>query len=690
MKIMSWQRTILTGGVTVFLMMLLAQPHEAAAATPPLLVQETEAQLVAAGCERVELRNNKAMVAAESLDWQAVVPTDATGEALLFCPPQLNKGYGPEGDGRVAGLITPAYALPGGPISGVGIAKWLYNNAGKIASNSARYASSPLLSTINDVLYWLLLLLFIILTLVAQWLIAILVNILVPLITLSSFVNNEVVRKAWPVVLSVANMGFLLALVLIALLTALRLEVGGGVKRLLPRLLIAALLVNFSLVIGGVILDASRIIMALIPPVFNLRLTMLPTKLEVKADLANITKSVQDMVSEFATGGSSLIGYLSPISGWSEVLAVVLSAVITWIIALSLAVVIFGLLIRYIMLILLLIVSPLAYLFIALPGASGLAKKWWTTFMRYVIYGPVVLFILMAAVGADRLIDASGFFNVNDTKQAGYQAILKAIVFSAALVAAAMAGRYAGILGAAAAISVATGAGRRVRGMAYGGTKGIAKGVAAPVTVPARFAAREGRKYLGKQAQGFLGAAGARIMAGFGYGKGAPPPGKKLGEAVFGKPLTREQRAQAAAAKSFKPTGAKQAQMDDSVQRSDAWRPSLLRQEHVGGALSKEQRVFIMKDMENTPENRAYKVALAGNAEAVRKMEADERSRIESLDVNLEVDLPTTGVDADTAKKNKKKNKENAIENEINRAVQKAYYTSLDRLHRQSQQPTTP
>ncbi len=187
-----------------------------------------------------------------------------------------------------------------------------------------------------------------------------------------------------------------------------------------------------------------------------------------------------------------------------------------------------------------------------------------------------------------------------------------------------------------------------------------------------------------------MGAAGARIMAGFGYGKGAPPPGKKLGEAVFGKPLTREQGGQAAAAKSFVPTGATQAARDTSVRSSGAWAPSLLRQEYVGGALSKGQREFIMRDMENTPQNRAYKVALAGNAEAVRNMGADERSGIENLDVNLEVDLPTTGVGGATATANRKQNRENAIKNEINRAIQKAYYTSLDRLHRQSQQPTTP
>jgi len=685
---MTWHRTIFTGGLVVFLMTVLAQPHEAAAA-PPLLVQETEAQLVAAGCERVELKDNKALMAARSLDWQAVVPADATGEALLFCPPSVTGEYSATGgDGRVAGFTATADAAVA-PWIGAALAKWIGGT--NVVSNAGRYVTSPTLSVINDVLSGLLYLLFTLLAEVAKWLISILSVFIIPLLTVSSFVNNELVRKAWPVVLGIANMGFLLALVFIALLTALRLDVGGGVRRLLPRLLIAALLVNFSLVIGGVILDASRIVMALIPPVFNTGFTQVATAVQVKADLASLFDKVQKMVSKFLAAEDPVVQYINPIKGWGEVVAAVLEAIVAWIVALAIAVVVVGLLIRYIMLILLLIVSPMAYLFVAIPGAGGLAKKWWTTFMRYVIYGPVVLFILMAALSVNGYINVGGFFDVTKANQAAYKEILGAVVFSALMVAAAMAGRYAGIVGSATAIALATGAGRRVRGMAYGGTKGIAKGVAAPVTVPARFAAKEGRKYLGKQAQGFLGAAGARVMARFGYGKGAPPPGKKLGERVFGKPLTPEQGRQAAAAKSFVlPTGGTQAQRDDSVRRSGAWTPSLLRQEHVGGALSKQQREFVIRDMESTPQNRAYKVALAGNAEAVRNMEADERSRIENLDVNLEVDLPTTGVGGATAAANRDQNKKNAIENEINRAVQKAYYTSLDRLHRQSQQPTTP
>lgn len=672
----------------VFLMMGLAQPHEAAAATPPLLVQETEAQLVTAGCERVKVADAKAMQAAGALDWQAVVSSDATGEALLFCPPSVVGENGlPKGDGQVAGLT--AYAAQN--------ANPLDNSWDEWLQRAVRYMlpGAGLLAEINDAVAFVFWLFFTFLAKVAQWLIYTLSTYIEPLLSLSSFVNNEVVRKAWPVVLGVANMGFLLALVLIALLTTLRLEVGGGVRRLLPRLLIAALLVNFSLVIGGVILDASRIIMALIPPIFDSSFDSMATMLVLKANMAIIFYNVQQSLATGFSLDSAALSYINPVKGWDQVLATILNAVVAWIIALALAVVIVGLLIRYLMLLLLLIVSPLAYLFVALPGASGLAKRWWTMFMRYVIYGPVVLFILMAALSVDELIDVGGFFDVSNAneeiaiRQRAYWEILGAAVFSAALVAAAMAGRYAGIVGSATAIGIATGTGRRVRGIAYGGAKGIAKGVAAPVTVPARFAAKEGRRYLGKQAQGFLGAAGARIMAGFGYGKGAPPPGKKLGERVFGKPLTREQRGQAAAAKAFVPTGATQAQRDASVRGSTAWTPNSLRQEHVGGSLSQAQRESIM-DMENTKENRAYKVALAGNAEAVKNMTAGERSKIEMLDVNMRVDLPTTGVDDATAAANGDQNRKNAIENEINRATQKAYYSSLDRLHRQSQAPTTP
>ena len=80
--------------------------------------------------------------------------------------------------------------------------------------------------------------------------------------TYDRFRSSGFVQAGWPFVQGLANIGFILALLLIALATVLRLDIGGGVRRLLPRLLIAALLVNFSLLIGSLLIDMSRIVMA--------------------------------------------------------------------------------------------------------------------------------------------------------------------------------------------------------------------------------------------------------------------------------------------------------------------------------------------------------------------------------------------------------------------------------------------
>src|SRR3989344_4457376 len=74
-----------------------------------------------------------------------------------------------------------------------------------------------------------------------------------------SFINAPIVKIGWTLTRDLANMLFILILLIIAFATVLRME-SYGMKRLLPKLIIVAILINFSLVFAGFVIDFSQVV----------------------------------------------------------------------------------------------------------------------------------------------------------------------------------------------------------------------------------------------------------------------------------------------------------------------------------------------------------------------------------------------------------------------------------------------
>jgi len=70
---------------------------------------------------------------------------------------------------------------------------------------------------------------------------------------------SPLVKTGWLITRDFANLGFVLAIITIAFATILRIET-YGVKKMLTRLIMIALLVNFSLPLTGVLIDASGVV----------------------------------------------------------------------------------------------------------------------------------------------------------------------------------------------------------------------------------------------------------------------------------------------------------------------------------------------------------------------------------------------------------------------------------------------
>lgn len=303
----------------------------------------------------------------------------------------------------------------------------------------------------------------------AAWVIWLTSVLLEPLLSAGSFITNPMVKSGWPFVQGIANLGFLLALLFIAFATTLRLE-SFGVRRMLPRLLIAALLINFSLVITGLLIDVSRLVMASL-------LTILNQSADIDDLALGLLKSSNLIRTSFDLNTFKESGYVvfqGKTTNWQTVASVTQATVLMWGLAVGLIMLVGGLLMRYIILILLLIVSPLAFLAVALPNTGQLAQKWWSTFIKYVLYGPIAVFILVLTVAASRGLAAESNL-VNPVKLPMVNNILNTLVVIAMMIAAATASSKLGVMGAGAALSFVSKQGQRVGRFGLGVGKGIAQ-----------------------------------------------------------------------------------------------------------------------------------------------------------------------------------------------------------------------
>lgn len=226
---------------------------------------------------------------------------------------------------------------------------------------------------------------------IAKWLLKIFGQMIVTMIGQGRFITNDIVKESWPFVQGIANLGFIFALLYIALATTLRLEaVSSSIQRLLPKLLIGALLVNFSLVIGGLLIDTSRVLMAA------------EIKLMSKPSVTNtLTNSVDDFAAKLVQNSNFVQAQIASLKAVNKngvssvILRMIQNTLFIILLTAAMGVVAINLFARYIILLILLTLSPLAYLAIALPQTQGVVKQWWGMFLKWVFYGPIVLFFLI-------------------------------------------------------------------------------------------------------------------------------------------------------------------------------------------------------------------------------------------------------------------------------------------------------
>ncbi|MFZ2621214.1 MAG: hypothetical protein WAX85_01820 [Minisyncoccia bacterium] len=210
------------------------------------------------------------------------------------------------------------------------------------------------------------------------------------------------INTAWKILRDLMNIAFIFLLIYEGIKMIIGQSSTNDVRKFITGLVLASLLINFSLFFTKVMIDASNIVTIgfyqaiLVPPpgsTVPIAEYGLSDPIARALGLAGLFGATGD--PGFA-GGNDMGGILIMALGSGMVLLV--SAFVFFAVSILF-------IIRYIALIILMMLSPIAYMGIALPFVSGYAKDWWKAFNSQIIFGPVymimtwVILTLMSSPG---------------------------------------------------------------------------------------------------------------------------------------------------------------------------------------------------------------------------------------------------------------------------------------------------
>lgn len=196
--------------------------------------------------------------------------------------------------------------------------------------------------------------------------------------------DNPVIYVGWPIVRDIANIGIVLGLIIIGLATALRIK-DYEAQKILPKLIIVAILINFSLVFCGIIIDASNIIMN----------HFLGGILDSESGIVVLASAI----SSYGDTNYNLDAMVKEnnlkITGWISMYFIYFFyTILTGMAILAFAVV---LLMRYFVLWLLVILSPIAFICWIFPGSRKIWEQWLNQFAAWAFIGVTFSFFLYLA-----------------------------------------------------------------------------------------------------------------------------------------------------------------------------------------------------------------------------------------------------------------------------------------------------
>jgi hypothetical protein len=250
-----------------------------------------------------------------------------------------------------------------------------------------------------------------------------LIELLINIVQYNNFVKATPVQIGWPLIRDTVNMFFIVVVLVSAFATIIGYPKEFRYREVLPKLLLMAVLINFSKTLIGLMIDFSQVVLLTFVNGFK---QAAGGNFVQALGIAKIMrlKDTTGTIEETPTGDIKIsldgAGGASP---WS-LLNIVVSAVFAiWIISISITLILIMLIFflgRIIMLWFLLITSPIAFFALSLPGSlkkalSSFTDEWWSRLSNALIGGPTMAFFLWLSLAmAQRqsdLIGPGGLYN---------------------------------------------------------------------------------------------------------------------------------------------------------------------------------------------------------------------------------------------------------------------------------------
>lgn len=259
-------------------------------------------------------------------------------------------------------------------------------------------------------------------------------------VSMGSYVSKiTAIGVTWRILRDVANIMLIFGFLAIGVATILNVDWYGGSKKLLPKLVVAAVALNFSLFVCEAMIDGSNLIATQfyqqinggsLPTMtgtggtglalngVNLNTTNEPISNAIMSQLGLQTLYPQNNPTALKGDHTWFIGFMG-----------IILFMVTAFVLFSLA---FILIARFVALIFFILLSPIGFMGWALPLMQYRAGQWWSNFLEQIVTAPVLLLLLYVALAiitdAQFLVgfnaSSDGWLGLNNANFIGFAGML--------------------------------------------------------------------------------------------------------------------------------------------------------------------------------------------------------------------------------------------------------------------------
>ena len=204
--------------------------------------------------------------------------------------------------------------------------------------------------------------------------------------------QNSGIYLAWVIMRNISNVAFIVAFLVIiySQLTSVGIS-NYGIKKMLPRLVIAAVLVNLSFTFCAILLDLSNVTGYAFQDAFM----GIKNTISTVGENTSVGWTWSEVIVMILSNGALAGGVVATVAMGAELLPLALSALVG--IGLVLLLVLLIMAARQALIVILIIISPLAFVCYLLPGTEKWFKKWRDLFLTMLVFFPAFAVIFGGA-----------------------------------------------------------------------------------------------------------------------------------------------------------------------------------------------------------------------------------------------------------------------------------------------------